>query len=597
MPSNACRARRPSGAHRRTRAPLTVVAIAGALLSPHALSGCSDRASAGLACPVLAPGATAALTAGATVHPLSTPVETRGTLTTGGLAAHPLPLPPDARVQVSATVAGSEAVLMVYGPRDAHGGYAACSDLQVGSGAGLAASLVLAAPDPGGEYLVVVGARPGQPPAPTTPYTLHVTCTEGCDAGAVECPSLAELGCAHARCDGALGRDERGCLTCACADDRSCDPEHRPGPWGACVSPQCQCEGSDGLAVCGADGNTWSSRCEALCAGVAPLHDGSCASSCPGSPDDPDASCDAPCQGPRALDATGCPTCSCAPQLPAAPVDCAACDDAEAPVCGSDGVTYRNPCRARCAGARILYAASCVDGCRRPPPGCDLDCAWGLLLTGSPSSCTTCTCAPAPPADCPTSGATVCAQLPALGGEATTGSPCMALRLGAADAKWGPCALPCQTAADCPLTADAGQAGSGVPDVCALEGRLEGRCLVPTPPPCGCSSLHEPVCGEDGETYANACVAHCAGVSVAQEGACCGTSVPVCAQGEVPALDARGCPSEDAPCHPTEAACLPPGEFDAPGACAPDGAPFAPPKTACEAHAMGLVASPRWCDR
>jgi len=595
LPSSRRSLRRP--ARCGTAALAALALLAGAT---HTLAGCSERPTAGLACPVLAPGATAALTVGPTLHPLSTIVKATGALAPGGLAAHPLPLPPGAQVTVSATVRGAEAVLIAYGPRDPQGGYPACSALEVSSSAGTAATLSLTADDAGGEYLLVVATRPGPSGPRTTPYELQVACSQGCDAGpSASCPSLAELGCPHARCDGALLRDERGCLTCECRADRACDPEHQPGPWGACVSPACRCDGVPDDLVCGADGNTWATACEALCAGVTPVRDGPCAASCPEGPAHTDAECAEPCAGPRALDEAGCPTCACAPRLPTAASDCPACGDEDAPVCGSDGVTYRNRCHARCAGARVLYPASCVEPCRRPPPACDLDCPWGLLLSGSPASpgaCAVCACAPAPPADCPSSGATVCAQLPALGGSATTGTPCMALWLGASDATWGPCALPCQDDGDCPAPADAERPSPpDFQDACALDGPLTGRCLLPSPQDCGCSSLHAPVCGEDGQTYANACLAHCAGVGVAQEGPCCDTSAPACPEGEVPSLDARGCPTDDGACEVPTAACLSPSEFAAPTACAPDGAPLAPPMSACEAHAAGLVASPRWC--
>jgi len=40
------------------------------------------------------------------------------------------------------------------------------------------------------------------------------------------------------------------------------------------------------------------------------------------------------------------------------------------------------------------------------------------------------------------------------------------------------------------------------------------------PRPMGCAGVVEPVCGCDGATYSNACVAHAAGVDAYYEGAC-----------------------------------------------------------------------------
>ena len=44
---------------------------------------------------------------------------------------------------------------------------------------------------------------------------------------------------------------------------------------------------------------------------------------------------------------------------------------------------------------------------------------------------------------------------------------------------------------------------------------------------CGCPQIFSPVCGVDGNTYPNACLAACAGVAVASTGACpMSTSMP-----------------------------------------------------------------------
>jgi hypothetical protein len=39
---------------------------------------------------------------------------------------------------------------------------------------------------------------------------------------------------------------------------------------------------------------------------------------------------------------------------------------------------------------------------------------------------------------------------------------------------------------------------------------------------CVCPTIDEPVCGEDGATYGNSCIAACADVAVAQDGPCAG---------------------------------------------------------------------------
>ncbi|MBJ94941.1 MAG: Kazal-type serine protease inhibitor family protein [Rickettsiales bacterium] len=39
---------------------------------------------------------------------------------------------------------------------------------------------------------------------------------------------------------------------------------------------------------------------------------------------------------------------------------------------------------------------------------------------------------------------------------------------------------------------------------------------------CVCPAIDAPVCGEDGVTYGNSCMAACEDVAVAQDGACAG---------------------------------------------------------------------------
>jgi coxsackievirus/adenovirus receptor len=447
-------------------------------------------------------------------------------------------------------------VLFAYGPRDDFGGFPHCRAVERGA----RPKLTLEAEEDG-ELVVLVGGVPGTGSAE---YTISARCTKGCTE--VRCATLADLGCGDLRCDGQLEKDASGCATCACEEGALCGPDRRAGPGGSCVLPACSCDGVPSEPVCGADGRTWESPCAAACAGVPPAREGPCSIACP-------LTCDAPCHGLRKLAADGCPTCECATAFAADAVSCAACPVAAAPVCGSDGVTYPNACLARCAGARLLYAGACTDACRSAPPGCTLDCAQGLRPVAGGGHCLACACADVP-ASCRSDEGPVCATLPGPIGETTVGSSCLALALGASEGLWGPCGARCDEATPCPEGAS-----------CLEAGFLAGRCLVDEAP-CGCSRLLEPVCGRDGETWDNACLARCAGVEVVHRGACC-EAPPACESSIL--LDARGCP---AGCGEPVAADCAANAATAP-ACLPDGTPVE--GSACAAHARGESAFTEHC--
>ena len=339
------------------------------------------------------------------------------------------------------------------------------------------------------------------------------------------CPEVYEPVCA---CDG-MTYDNACFATMAGAsiDHRGpchvdCDPTSATAcPDGEfCKLPPGTCNHSDALGkcipipvacpdvwdpVCGCDGNTYGNRCEADAAGMSVAHEGECRQRCggiAGIPCDDDEFCLFPVGSCEISDAQG--TCVDIPQ---------ACPDVWAPVCGCDGETYANRCDAIMNGAQIAHEGPCrqvcggIQGlpcddnefCRLPHGMCDAADIQGV-------------CVELPEA-CPRVFLPVCG----CDGE-TYPNQCDAARAGAQIDHEGPCRNPsaCRSNDDC---ADAfycqyvnGCGGDG-----NSLGAVPGLCL---PRPLGCPDVWAPVCGCNGETYANACDAAAAGVSIRQLGEC-----------------------------------------------------------------------------
>ncbi len=219
------------------------------------------------------------------------------------------------------------------------------------------------------------------------------------------------------------------------------------------------------------------------------------------------------------------------------------CEPADEPVCGADGMTYDSPCAAECAGVEIERAAACDDlscssrGAVPCPAGSYCDFAEGCGADDRGGQC-----APLPDA-CPEVDEPVCG----CDGE-DYASPCHANAAGISVDAMGPCPSDC----DCPAVimpvcgADGVTYDNACRAGCAMvEVADEGPCPAPCggdagrcdgdawcdapgcdvagvcrPRPQGCDDIFLPVCGCDGETWPNACEAHSAGATVERDGDC-----------------------------------------------------------------------------
>lgn len=260
-----------------------------------------------------------------------------------------------------------------------------------------------------------------------------------------------------------------------------------------------------------------------------------------------------------------------------------ACPEYASPVCGCDAVTYDNPCFAYAAGVDVARQGACDDPCvAQDADGrglCDLFLGWfwdGASCVGQ-SGCycegidcahgwdtlESCTAAHASCLEPPTCGegtscaatdwcdwpdASMCGQSggtgvcrdrpeacpayyhPVCGCDGVTyGNGCEANAAGTDVAYDGECG----TGEIC-----GGLAGFVCPDTEWCDYPADAMCGaadqtgVCRPRPDVCSLLYAPVCGCDGRTYANECVANAAGVDVAYGGACtdgsCNTGGATC---------------------------------------------------------------------
>jgi hypothetical protein len=264
--------------------------------------------------------------------------------------------------------------------------------------------------------------------------------------------------------------------------------------------------------VCGSDSKTYSNACEADCAGVKVAYKGECKP--------------APTQSGAglALPGGGAAPVPAREQAPARPQQPCACSRVFQPVCGKNGITFSNDCLARCAGTTVAAQGECKGEEDAADEEADVDEAEGDAEE-EPTSGSVSGVRPAAGGATPAGGAAcACPRIfrQVCGRDARTySSPCLAKCAGTTVAAEGPCKAGAAPGGAVPPF---GMGGSALP---ARPGGNSSSVAVPPTaptaqqrPPCACNKMYLPVCGADGKSHSNACVARCANTAVVHTGAC-----------------------------------------------------------------------------
>lgn len=210
----------------------------------------------------------------------------------------------------------------------------------------------------------------------------------GCESDETDC-ECAELECTE-ECSDGYALDDRGCPTCRCVE--------------TCASASGQ--------VCGINGVTYSSECDAVAAGIEVALESPCPPLCHRDDECPTnyacksgvyelPDCDIANDDCVALCIYTAPSCSDGDAVCLSGDECSVsgscfspcdCNPVYYPVCGSNGVTYDNTCRARCESITTYTYGTCCD--EDVMTDCGLSCEFGYA--SDPTGCRLCECAPDP---------------------------------------------------------------------------------------------------------------------------------------------------------------------------------------------------------
>ncbi|KXZ54430.1 hypothetical protein GPECTOR_5g83 [Gonium pectorale] len=256
-----------------------------------------------------------------------------------------------------------------------------------------------------------------------------------------------------------------------------------------CAAVSCP---TDYSPVCGADGVTYSNECNAGCTGITIVSKGECGSGSSGEEDRKGGKKDGDAEEPGCF-----------------------CAEIYAPVCGADGNTYGNECEATCAKTEVSYVGKCAD-----PSGCAAVLCPAVVKPVCGANNVTY------PNDCQASctGVSVVAEGPCPGDEVEQRGKEEVMEEEEAEGSGCPC--PKNLAPVCGT--DAKTYGNKCLAKCAKVAVLyEGNCANPA----GCAAVtcpanYEPLCGADNITYSNQCNADCAGITIAYKGECGSRGAP-----------------------------------------------------------------------
>ena len=245
-----------------------------------------------------------------------------------------------------------------------------------------------------------------------------------------------------------------------------------------------------GTADAGKTRKTFSNACAARCEGAGVVAQGACegdTDAAVAAPDNVDAS--------GALVAPGGGGGGAGEAAVPPPAECV-CTMQFDPVCGADGQTYSNPCMASCRRVRVRSRGACGGGGGAGGGGFGPTVLPGAGGSGS------------------TTGVTNGAG--GGGGGAACACPRLFQRVCGADGK----AYNNECLARC-----AGTSVKALGECATAGGASAGTApgVAPAKPAvCACPAIMRPVCGANGRTFDNECVARCQGVAVASQGACAG---------------------------------------------------------------------------